>query len=37
MRTAGLKGAFSALVIIITAITICGTIQHQRMKGRTVE
>jgi len=37
MRAAGLKGAFSALVIIITAITICGTIQHQRMKGRTVE
>ncbi|CAG5104063.1 Oidioi.mRNA.OKI2018_I69.chr1.g1075.t1.cds [Oikopleura dioica] len=37
MRTAGLKGAFASLLIIITAITICGTIQHQRMKGRTPE
>merc|ERR1711953_117992 len=37
MRAAGLKGAFCALLVILTSITICGTIQHQRMKGKTPE
>ena len=37
MRTAGLKGAACSLVVIITAITICGTIQSQREKAGKIQ
>jgi len=37
MRVAGLKGAACALVVIITSITICGTIQSQREKAGKIQ